>query len=383
MTACDHFSMKIVLIGITHPFRGGIAHYTSLLARELEKKHLVELISLKKQYPRFLFPGKTQIDESRRRIETRNVPLIHPLAPWTWFSALLKIKKIAPDMVLFQWWHPFFGPSFGTLARWLKRWQRTKIVFLCHNVRPHESTAIDSLLIRYAFGASERFIVHSESDLKILKRMKPGSAVFKTPHPTYEIFRGDDTPDSLEARRRLGVRGNTLLFFGYIRRYKGLGYLLQALPQVLNVVDCTLLIVGEVYEGRTKYRKMIEDYHLEKNVKWIDRYVPNEEVPFYFRAADLVVLPYVSATQSGVIQIAYGFNRPVVSTKVGGIPEAIIDGETGFLVDPEDPEALAQAILRFYQKKETIDFSQKIEKWREAFSWGNLVRLIERIEKEF
>ncbi|RPJ11717.1 MAG: glycosyl transferase family 1, partial [Deltaproteobacteria bacterium] len=160
--------MKITLIGLTYPFRGGIAHYTTLLCRELRGRHSVQFISLKKQYPGLLFPGKTQIDDSRETITVENDPVIHPLLPWTWISAFLKIKDFSPDLALFQWWHPFFAPSFGTLARMLKGWCGTKIAFLCHNVRPHEPTRLDTFLLAYAFKASDHFIVHSEPDRRIL-----------------------------------------------------------------------------------------------------------------------------------------------------------------------------------------------------------------------
>ncbi|OGP93042.1 MAG: hypothetical protein A2156_03935 [Deltaproteobacteria bacterium RBG_16_48_10] len=374
--------MKIVLIGLTYPFRGGIAHYTSLLFTALEKSHWIKLISLKKQYPSFLFPGKTQKDVSQARIEVENEPLIHPLNPLSWFSAFSRIKKISPDLTLFQWWHPFFALSFGTLAILLKRWRRTKICFLCHNVRPHESTMLDTLLIRYAFIAPDYFIVHSEPDLKELERLKPGAKVFKIPHPIYEIFRAGKRMGHLEARKELGVDGNVVLFFGYVRRYKGLKYLLQAFPKVLREVDCTLLIVGEIYEDKEEYLQMIEQSSAKDKIRLIDQYVPNEKVALYFDAADVVVLPYVSATQSGIVQIAYGFNKPVITTRVGGIPEVVWDGETGFLTEPENGEALAETIVKFFRQMESIEFFQNIGKIKEQFDWKRMVETIERIQGE-
>jgi glycosyltransferase involved in cell wall biosynthesis len=371
--------MKIVLVGLTYPFRGGIAHYTSLLFRELKKRHQVELISLKRQYPKILFPGKDQEDRSQERIEVENDPLIHPLNPWSWISTFSRIKSGLPDLILFQWWHPFFAPSFGTLALLLKRWGRAKVCYLCHNVRPHESTFFDNLLLKYAFYAPDHFIVHSESDLRELKRLRPDATVLKTPHPNYEIFKTGNEMEPVEARKELDIGGNLLLFFGYIRKYKGLEYLIQAFPKVLKEINCTLLIVGEIYEDKDKYLQMIEGSNAKDKIKLIDQYIPNEKVALYFTAADLVVLPYISATQSGIIQIAYGFNKPVVSTRVGGIPEAVVEGETGFLVDPKNANALAEAILRFYKDRETIDFSRNIEKVKERFSWERTVKVIESV----
>ena len=378
----SRIGMKIALIGLTYPFRGGISHYTTLLYRELQKDHQVEFISLKKQYPKFLFPGKTQLDESEERMTVENHPLIHPLLPWSWYSAFLRIKSFAPDLTLFQWWHPFFGPSFGTLALGLKIWGRTRIVFLCHNVRPHKATMLDTALIWYAFRTPDYFIVHAESDRKILMKLKPRAKTFKTPHPTYEIFGAGKQIDPLQAKRELGIEGNLILFFGYVKRYKGLEYLLQAFPKVLREIPCTLLIVGEIYEDKPQFQQMIEQFHLADRIKLIDQYIPNEQVALYFNAADVVVLPYTSATQSGIIQIAYGMNKPVISTRVGGIPEAVVDGQTGFLVEPENPDALADAILKFYQKRDEIDFSRNIEQFRETFSWERLVKRIEKLQEE-
>ena len=373
--------MKVALIGLTHPFRGGIAHYTTLLYRELKINHSVKLNSLKKQYPTLLFPGKSQLDESQERIEAENEPTLHPLTPWSWMAAFSKIKAFSPDLTLFQWWHPFFAPSFGTLAGWLKRWGQTKIVFLCHNVRPHEPTLLDTVLLTYAFRSPDHFIVHSESDLRILKELKPGARVIRTSHPTYEIFGAGKRVDPSTAKRELGVEGDVILFFGYVRRYKGLEYLLQAFPKVLKERRCTLLVVGEIYEDKERYLGMIEHYRLADNLRLTDQYIPNEKVALYFSAADVVVLPYVSATQSGIIQIAYGLNKPVISTRVGGIPEAVVDGKTGFLVEPGNPDALADAILKFYRERDEIDFSRNIEEFKESFSWERLVKLIENLHE--
>jgi glycosyltransferase involved in cell wall biosynthesis len=246
-------------------------------------------------------------------------------------------------------------------------------------VRPHEATGLDTLLIRFAFLAPTDFIVHAESDLHLLRELKPRAKVFKMDHPTYEVFRAGEGPDSLQARRMLGIEGNLLLFFGYVRRYKGLEYLLRALPKVLQEVDCTLLVVGEIYEEGSKFRQMIDQLRLSDCVRLIDRYIPNEQVGLYFEAADAVVLPYISATQSGIIQIAYGFRKPVITTRVGGVPEVVSDGETGFLTEPGNPEALAETILRFYRCRSVIDFTGNIEKFRERFAWGKLVKGIEQI----
>jgi len=259
----------------------------------------------------------------------------------------------------------------------LKGWCGTKIAFLCHNVRPHEPTRLDTFLLAYAFKAPDHFIVHSEPDRRILMDLRPGARVVKSPHPTYGIFGTGKQMDPLAAKKELGVEGDVLLFFGYVRRYKGLQYLLQAFPLVLKERDCTLLIAGEIYEDGDRYLQMINQLNLPGKIKLHNHYVPNEKVALYFSAADAVVLPYVSATQSGIIQIAYGFNKPVISTRVGGIPEVIRDGQTGFLAEPENPDALAEAIVAFFRKRESTDFSRNIEEIKEHFAWVKMVEVIE------
>jgi len=368
--------VKICVVGPSYPLRGGIAHYTSLLCGALgERGHEVKLISFKRLYPGFLFPGKTQNDLSGAPISCESEPLIDSMNPFTWFAAGRGARAFGPDLVIAQWWHPFFAPVLAAVAKRCR--SVSKVMFLCHNVVPHENGGMSSrFLTRMALRHGDCFIVHSEEDLRGLLAMIPEADVVKSPHPTYAVF-NSGTWERDECRRRLGVSGNVILFFGLVRRYKGLMCLIRAMPAVLSKIDATLLIVGEFYDDKSQYLHEICRLRIEDKTVAIDQYVPNEDVGGYFTAADVVALPYVSATQSGVVQIAFGFRKPVITTSVGGLPEAVSDGETGFVTPPEDPAALAEAIVKYFQESRAEEFAGNIERKLSEFSWGRMVDLVE------
>jgi glycosyltransferase involved in cell wall biosynthesis len=370
---------KIAVLGLSYPFRGGIAHYSTLLVRELRKKHAVKFITLRRQYPELLFPGKTQYDPSARGLTEENHALIDSVNPASWLKAALTLKREKVDLVVVQWWNPFFGLAFGTIANLLTLLSDSKICFLCHNVLPHESTVVDRMLSKYAFLTSNYFIVHSDEDRCHLLSMKPRAVVRKNVHPTYAIFGDFSAHEKSQARSELGIPPDkkTLLFFGLIRPYKGLKYLIQAMADVTKSIDCVLLVVGEFYESKEEYLSLIRQLGLEQYIVIRDEYVKNEAVSLYFSSADVVVLPYVTATQSGIVQIAFGLNKPVITTNVGGLPEAVEDGKTGFVVDPASSDQLAEAILKFYQGNYEAEFSERIRENSHAFSWDAEVSSIE------
>ena len=370
---------KIAVIGLSYPFRGGISHYSTLLVRELRKKHDVKFITLYRQYPSILFPGKTQYDYSKKQINEQNDSLIDSINPLTWIKTAIFLFKENVDIVIIQWWHPFFAFSFGTIANLISLISNTKICFLCHNVIPHESTFIDRILIKYAFLKTNYFIVHSEEDKKNLFSFKPNAVLKRNIHPTYSEFSNFSCYEKKQARELLTLNHDkkVVLFFGLIRPYKGLKYLIYAMKEVVKHIDCILLVVGEFYEPKDDYLSIIDQLGLNKHIIIIDKYVKNEDVPLYFGASDVVVLPYISATQSGIVQIAYGLNRPVITTNVGGLPEVVQDGKTGFIVEPESPESLSQAIIKFYKGDYEKYFCREIKKSNNAFSWENEINSIE------
>jgi glycosyltransferase involved in cell wall biosynthesis len=370
---------KIAVLGLTYPFRGGIAHHSTLLVRNLRKRYSVKFITLSRQYPTLLFPGKTQYDDSAHSLSEENQPLIDSVNPLSWIKAAFAIKRARVDLVVVQWWNPFFGLAFGTVANLLKIITKTKVCFLCHNVMPHEGTLLDRVLSRYAFRGAKYFIVHSDEDRSNLLSLKPRAVVRKNVHPTFSIFGEFASYEKTQARSELGIRSDQriLLFFGLIRAYKGLKCLIQAMAEVVKSVDCVLWVVGEFYDSKEEYLALIKELGLEAHIVVRDEYVKNEAVPLYFSSADVVVLPYVSATQSGIVQIAFGLNKPVITTNVGGLPEAVEDGRTGFVVDPESPDKLAEAILRFYQGNYEAKFTEQIKEKASVFSWDAEVNSIE------
>ncbi len=370
--------MRIILVGTAFPMRGGIAHYMALLYKKLtEMGHSVEIVSFKRQYPAFLFPGKTQQDTSQQTIELPSLPLIDSINPFSWIRTFLHIKKQAPDLVVYKYWMPFFAPCYGTIVLLTRLFTRSKSLYIGDNIVPHEQIpVIDGLLTRWGLWKVDYFIVQSQTVENDLLKFKPRAAFRQVPHPVYEIFTANHTPAQARSRLQLGADDKVLLFFGYIRAYKGLNYLIEALAEVRRQLPVKLLIAGEFYEQEESYRQQIRELHLEEVVLLKADYIPNEEVGLYFAAADVVVLPYISATQSGIIQIAYNFDKPVITTEVGGLPEVIDSGRTGFTVPARDSHALAEAILHFYQIRDQIDFPECVRLHKQRYSWENLAAAI-------
>ncbi len=371
--------MKICVIGPTYPYKGGISHYNTLLCENLTKRHDVKSVSFKRLFPPFLYPGKGQKDSnSKINIKIDSEYLIDSVNPLTWIHSFLSIKKLQSDLLIFQWWTPFFTPVYFTISFLTRYFTNTKILLICHNVLPHEKKKIDKILTKMVYKNVDFFIVHSEEDLRHLRTLIPNAKAKRTYHPTYEYFKtGNKINLHLHTKEELNPKNKTILFFGFVREYKGLNYLIEAMPKVLEKLKVDLLIVGEFWEDKMKYINLIKQFGVENYVYIIDRYVPNEEVNLYFSVADVVVLPYISATQSGIIQIAYGFDIPVITTNVGGLPDVVKDGETGFIVPPEDANALSKAIVSYFEGNKESVFQVNIKKQRGIFSWDKMVETIE------
>lgn len=359
---------RVCLVGPVYPYRGGIAHYGSMLAREFARDCEVLVVNFARLYPSFLFPGKTQFDESGEPLDVPSTRVVDSLNPISFWRAARIIKDFEPDLIVFQWWQPFFAIAYSSIVRLIGRRLRKQVVFVCHNVLPHERSLVDTVLIRMAFVGVGRFLVQSREDGDNLRQLKKDALLRVHPLPIFDIFNlGRYTTES--ARRETGVDGHVILFFGLIRPYKGIGVLFEAFAEVVKQLDATLLVVGEFYENREPYMKRLTDLGLADRVRVVDRYVPNEDVEKYFRSADLVVLPYLSATQSGITQIAFSFDKPVVVTDVGGLPDVVDDGVTGYIVPPNDPQALAQAIVAFFTEGKATAMSAAIAQAKTRFSW--------------
>jgi glycosyltransferase involved in cell wall biosynthesis len=374
--------MKITLIGPTYPFRGGIAHYTSLLTQHLRERHQVRLISYLKQYPSWLYPGNTAMDpspdSSALRVECERV--LTPLNPLTWWRTFRMIQRDQPDLLLLQWWTPFWSPMLFFLTRMIRRYTNIRILFLCHHIISPDGGAFDWFLARRILWRGHAFIVMSEEDFALLRRALPWARIKGTALPPFDAFSRTPMPRE-QARAELGLQPGepVLLFFGFVRRYKGLRHLIQALAIVRQKLAARLMIVGEFWEDERPYRALVQQLGLGDAVQFVNGYVPNEDMPRYFSAADVVVMPYLEATQSGVVQLAIGFERPMIATSVGGMPEAVADGETGLIVPPADPAALAEAVLRYFEQQLELRFVEHIRRGKQHESWLPLIQLIEEL----
>jgi glycosyltransferase involved in cell wall biosynthesis len=377
-------ALNLGLIGVAWPMRGGIAQCTTILATELAKRHRVDLVSFTRQYPSFLFPGKRQLAPSATPLRFPSTPLVDSIGPFSWERAARHLARGRPDALVYQYWMPFFAPALGTIARRVKRMCRpreVRTIMMVHNLLPHERRPFDGVLTRYVMGATDAYIVQSGAVREDLVRLEPNARFLEVPHPVYNVF-GDPIPKG-EARASLGLPADSplLLFFGFVRRYKGLDTLLRALPAIRAALDPPprLLVLGEFYEGREETAALVRELGLADAVTIVDEYVPDEMVGRYFSAADAVVLPYKSATQSGIVQIAYQLERPVICTDVGGLGEVVRDGETGFVVPPDDPGALAEAVVRYQRDACETGFMQRIRVEKRKYSWDRMAKAVETL----
>jgi glycosyltransferase involved in cell wall biosynthesis len=381
--------MKIVLMGPAYPLRGGIAQYLAVLYEKLhDAGHDVHFVSFIKQFPNWLFPGKTQLEHSEHVIDVKPTATFAPLGVLSWRRTAKEIAKHDPDLVVFKWWMPFFGPGYWAVARWLRKHTKARVLFIIDNTIPHEARPGDKFLTKLAFSQVNYFVAQSRAVEKDTFEWFPDlerKRIKMCPHPIYDCYPAFEGGREA-ARTELGLTADakTLLFFGFVREYKGLHLLLDALPAIRKQhPSLRLLIVGEFYDSRDSYDKKIQELKLQDCVSIRDDYVPNEEVGKYFAAADCVVLPYRSATQSGIIQVAYALDLPVITTDVGGLAEVVEDNVTGYIVSPGKPEALADAVNRFYEAGGRPAFEDNVKRASKQFSWEGLVTtLTDSIQEE-
>lgn len=368
---------KIILLGTAHPFRGGLASYNERLALQFQREgHDVEIYTFTVQYPNFLFPGKSQFSEEPAPVGLTIKRKVSSVNPFNWFKVGREIRQLKPDLLLFKFWLPFMGPCFGTIARRVKKNRHTRIITILDNVIPHEHRMGDKLFTRYFLKPIDAFIAMSksvEADLKKFDSLKPRDF---NPHPLFDNF-GQAIPKA-KAKEMLGLDPalNYILFFGIIRDYKGLDLLLKAFAQMPSRNENTrLLVAGEYYSNEDKYQQLISELKLESTVKVVNQFIKDSEVGLYFCAADLVAQPYKNATQSGVTQIAYHFETPMLVTNVGGLPEMVPDGKVGYVVHP-DPSEIAAALEDFYQTGKEDFFRANLRTEKEKYSWDKLTRKI-------
>lgn len=379
--------MNIVIIGTAYPLRGGIAHYVSLLHDALIKHgHEVHVVTFSRQYPKILFPGKSQEEKGDAGAPLKSLQLIDSINPFSWRKAGKVVADLEPDMIIFKFWIPFFAPAYGMIARVAKsvlrkKGKECKVVFIADNVIPHEKRLGDRAFTNYAFKAVEYFIVQSDAVERDLKIVKPDAKYIKLAHPIYQIF--GESIDKRKAREELGIphEAPAILFFGYIRKYKGLDILLRAMPLLLkSLPELRLIIAGEFYGDEAEYQKLIDDLKIPaKNLVLATDYIANDKVATYFSAANVVVLPYRTATQSGIVQIAYNFDVPVIATDVGGLSEVVIDGISGIITKEATPELVAKDVEHFFNQALEEKLRAGVREEKKKYSWDTFVEGIEKI----
>lgn len=362
--------MKIFIIGPLPPYKGGISHSNAVLCRNLSK-HDLTCISFKRQFPEFLYPGKKQKDHASRPIETKTFFILDSINPISWVKIYKMIKKERPYLLAFQWWSPFFLPAYYTIAYLVKKSTGTKVSAICQNVLIHEKGILGKIgkrMTKIFFKKMDFLITYSSSDRKDAKKLVPDAKVEYVIEGLYSNQLGEKIPKS-RARKRLGIEGNTILFFGFVREYKGLIYLLRSIPEITKSMPINLLIVGEFWDDKGLYLEEIEKLGIKKHVKIVDRYVSDKEAILFFSASDAVALPYITSTESGIIQLAFGLNTPVITTTTGGNPDLIDNRKTGLLVPPHNPQKLAEAIIQFYEKNLESTIKRNMEKKKMIFQW--------------
>ncbi|MBE0673413.1 MAG: glycosyltransferase, partial [Bacteroidales bacterium] len=371
--------MKIIIAGTAFPYRGGLAAYNERLARQFnEEGHDVEIITFTLQYPSFLFPGKTQFLEGSPPGNLNISRKINSVNPLNWVKTGLHIRRAKPDILIFKYWLPFMAPCFGTIARIASRNSHTKVICIFDNVIPHEKRPGDTLLTRYFLKPLDAAVAMSAKVLQDFARFRPSIPVKLSPHPLFDNF-GDDPGKSMAASS-LGIDINDkyILFFGFVRSYKGLDLLLEAFAISATAMagNVKLIVAGEFYESEEPYMKIIRERNISDKVLLFNRFINDDEVATFFGVSDLVVQPYKRATQSGVTQIAYHFNKPMVVTGVGGLKEIVPDGKCGFVVAPQ-PSEIAAAIDMFYGDGNfAAIFAEGISEEKKRYGWDRMTGTI-------
>lgn len=364
--------MKISFLGPAYPYRGGLATIIESLARVFGTRgNEVDIRTFSLQYPRLLFPGKSQYrtgDGPADLSISREVSTVNPLS---WWRVGRKLRREAPDMVILKYWTPLMAPCFGTICRLARRNGKTKVIVHLDNITPHEPHFYDRALNRYFLGACDGFVYMSEAVHEDLRTYRHDAPALFSPHPLFDNY-GAKLPRE-EACRKLGLRPELgyVMFFGYIREYKGLDLLLQAWAMLKaegKTEGKRLLVVGEVYGNDAKYSQMIESLGFTEDVVFHNEFVPDGEVAEWFSVADMVALPYKSATQSGVTQVAYAFDVPMVVTRVGGLAEIVIDDVVGAMADV-DARSVADAIAKVYEGDNLERYREGVHRERGRFSW--------------
>ena len=374
--------MKIVILGTAYPYRGGLATFNERLARQFQAEgHDVEVVTFTLQYPSFLFPGKTQYSSEVAPTDLSIKRWVNSCNPFNWVSVGRKIRKMQPDMLITCYWMAFFAPCYGIIERIVKGNGKTRCLALVHNMIPHEPSLLDKLFAPFYVKSTDGFVALSDSVVKDIDKLdkcrKPKTF---SPHPIYDHY--GERMSKAEACKALNLDADKdyMLFFGLVRAYKGLDLLLDAMGKMHDKLpNLRLLIAGEFYEQEEGYREQIKNLGLTEKVIIRNEFIPDADLRLYFSAADLIVQPYKTATQSGVTQVAFHFEKPMLVTNVGGLGEIVHDHKMGYAVHP-NAESIAEAIIDYYENDRQEDYTQYLILEKEKYSWSILTKAFTHIK---
>jgi D-inositol-3-phosphate glycosyltransferase len=360
---------NILIIGPAHPLRGGLATFNERLARAFQSEgHRVKIVTFSLQYPDFLFPGKTQYSTEPAPNDLDISVTINAFNPFNWFEIGFQLAKTRTDLVICRFWLPIMGPCLGTILRLIRRNKTSKIIGLIDNIIPHEKRMGDRPLAQYFVSACAAFVVMSRAVEEEMKSFTQRPVAY-IPHPIYDTYGEKSDRSTALKTLQLGENQRYILFFGFIRHYKGLDLLLEALgTEGSKKLNIKLIVAGEFYEDENFYREKIKELGIENNVILHADFIPTDAVRYYFAAADLVVQPYRTATQSGISQVAYHFEKPMIVTNVGGLPEIVPHGKAGYVVEPT-PLSIAAALIDFYDNNRQNAFTEGVIEQKKRFSW--------------
>ena len=370
--------MHIVIIGTAHPYRGGLAAFNERLAAQFrDEGHQVEMYTFTLQYPSFLFPGKTQYTDAPAPANLNIKRRINSCNPLNWISVGREIRKKKPDLVVFAYWMSFMAPCFGTIARHIRRDKEIRCIALVHNMLPHDHKTIDRYLPFYFVKAMHGFTTLSEAVIADINHFdRHNKPKTWAPHPIYDHY--GKPVDKAQARHELGLdpNGKYVLFFGFIRDYKGLDLLIDAFGDPkLQDLGVKLIVAGEFYGNPQPYLDRIRSLDITDIVVLHNDYIPDSRVNLYFGAADIVAQPYKNATQSGVTQIAFHFEKPMLVTNVGGLAEIVPDGKIGYVVPP-DAQAITDALYNYYKQQKEEEFTAALKQEKLKYTWNRMTQAI-------
>ena len=374
--------MKIIILGSAYPLRGGLATYNERLSKAFQDEgHDVTIYNFSLQYPSILFPGKSQYSTEGAPNDLKIITKVNSINPLNWYAVGNEIKNLKPDLIIVKYWLPFMGPCFGTILHRAKKNKHTKVISILDNIIPHEKRIGDKAFTKYFIKPIDGFVSMSEKVKDDLKQFDTTKPSVLQPHPLYDNFGEQVSREEALKELNLSPDFRYLLFFGFIRKYKGLDILLDAMADdKIKALPIKLLVAGEFYEDEKPYLEQIEKLKLEKRVLLIKDFISNERVKYFFSAADLVVQPYRHATQSGVTQVAYQFNVPMIVTDVGGLAEIVPDGKAGYVVPPTSND-IANAIVKTFQSDNLSNLISGVIEEKKRFSWRAMVDSITSLLK--